>query len=198
MEAELREQIRSKNHGMGSFADSLMRDLRVLEYNEGGGESDNNNNSSNNISMVEGLSSLSPSLVVSFPVSKDLCNSFETLHGGAQATAVDIFTSMLLWRVQGLSVTADLHVSYMSAAPLGSTIVCVCKADRYGGALQYSSCDLYREILPPNNNNNNTNTDNRHPVPQREMVLVAKGLHTKYVLKKRKKRFDGGIRRSKL
>lgn len=193
-EAELRERIRSANHGMGAFSDSLMRDVRVLEFNEGGGrgggvESDSNEKTKKK-STIEGLSSASPSLVLSFPVSADLCNGFETLHGGAQATAVDIFTSALLRRVHEVpSVTADLHISCLSAAPLGSTIVCVCRADRHGGTLQYSSCDLYREVLSPDDNDGN----------ERKLVLVARGLHTKYVLENRKRGFDGGgQQRSKL
>jgi acyl-coenzyme A thioesterase 13 len=171
IEAKLREGV-GTNHGMGRFSDSLMRSLRIDRYDEG-----------NDNSPV--------SLILSFQVSQDLCNSFDTLHGGAQATAVDIFTSILLYQVSPVpSVTTDLHVSCVSPAPLGSRVICVCKADKHNGALQFSSCDLYREvadgegILPP--------------TQRRRRVLVAKGLHTKYVLKKRAKGFGREQQRSKL
>ena len=170
LEAEMQEKVRT-NHGMGKFSDSLMRGLRIVRYDEGS-------------------QNRPASLIVSFTVSQDLCNSFDTLHGGAQSTAVDIFTSILLHRVNPVpSVTTDLHVSCVAAAPLGSTVICVCKADKPNGALQFSSCDIYREVAE--------NDGNLRSNPKRR-ILVAKGLHTKYVLKKRLKNFDARKQRSKL
>jgi len=163
--ADLQKRFRSK-HTMGDFANPLMRGINVLKYDEG--------NSNNPASMI-----------FSFHVTQNLCNSFDTLHGGAQATAVDIFTSIALHQANPVpSVTADLHVSYVSSAPIGSTVICVCKAHKPSGALQFSSCDLYRKV-------EETDGKNRR-------FLVAKGLHTKYVLKQRVKGFHGGNRRSKL
>lgn len=183
VEADLRERLFATNHAMGRFSDSLMRDLRIVRYD------DDSVNGSDRPASV--------SLTLSFTVSKDLCNDFETLHGGAQATAVDIFTSMLLYHVHPVpSVTTDLHVSCMSPAPLGSTVICVCKAEKYGGALQFSSCDLYREVVVVEGAAEHT--ANNHQRRRRRRVLVAKGLHTKYVVKKRAKGFDGEKKRSKL
>jgi acyl-coenzyme A thioesterase PaaI-like protein len=180
VEVDLRERLSTTNLGMGMFSDSLMRDLRILRYDDG---NDNDNGSDRPAPA---------SLILSFGVSKDLCNDFDTLHGGAQATAVDIFTSILLYQVHPVpSVTTDLHVSCVSPAPLGSMVICVCKAEKHGGALQFSSCDLYREVVEGNENNAKNQ--------RRRRVLVAKGLHTKYVVKKRAKGFSGGYtQRSKL
>ena len=168
--ADLQNRLRS-HHNMGSYSDSLMSGLSILKYDKGSDDR--------------------PALIiVSFQVTKDLCNGFETLHGGAQATAVDIFTSVILHEVNPVpSVTTDLHVSYVSAAPIGSTVICVCKAEKYSGSLHFSSCDIYREVAE---------SDSNHRSNESRRVLVAKGLHTKYVLKKRTKGFDGEKLRSKL
>ena len=167
---DLQKRLRS-HHNMGRYSDSLMRGLRVLKYDTGSDDR--------------------PALmIVSFVVTQDLCNGFDTLHGGAQATAVDIFTSVILHEVNPLpSVTTDLHVSYVSAAPIGSTVICVCRAEKHSSSLHFSSCDLYREIVE---------SDSDHQSKKTRRVLVAKGLHTKYVLKKRTKGFDGEKQRSKL
>jgi acyl-coenzyme A thioesterase PaaI-like protein len=187
VEADLRERLFATNHATGMFSDSLMRDLRIVRYDD------------NRVSVgVNGSDRpTSASLTFSFDVSKGLCNDFDTLHGGAQATAVDIFTSMLLYHLHPVpSVTTDLHVSCVSSAPLGSTVICVCKAKKYGGALQFSSCDLYREVVVVDGAAEHT--ANNHQMRRRRRVLVAKGLHTKYVLKKRVKGFSGEKKRSKL
>jgi len=164
VEAALKKKYRDirLRHDMGDFANSLMRGLNIEWYDDGIGG---------------GI----PSLEVSFVVTQDLCNGFDTFHGGAQATAVDIFTSILLHTVHPVpSVTTDLHVSCISAAPKGSKVLCVCRADKFGGMLQFSSCDLYRDEA--------ARGDGR--------VLVAKGLHTKYVVKKRTKGFSGNSNHS--
>ncbi|OEU14244.1 hypothetical protein FRACYDRAFT_164833, partial [Fragilariopsis cylindrus CCMP1102] len=74
-------------------------------------------------------------------VTPELCNGFDTLHGGASATAVDVFTSVLLHLESNEpSVTSDLHVSCISPAPLGSTVICVCQTNKAGRGLQFASC----------------------------------------------------------
>ena len=161
------------DHGMGSFADTLMQNVTIRSFRY---ESSSAAQSGQHQSAA--AAQHSAQLILSFPVTQELCNSFNTLHGGAQATAVDIFTSVLLHQVSPVpSVTADLHVSCVSPAPLGSTVVCVCRVERASTSLQFSSCDLYRE----DNNSNDEAT----------LVLVGKGLHTKYVLKRRIKGFVG-------
>merc|ERR1712224_160007 len=117
---------------------------------------------------------------------------------GAQATAVDIFTSALIYLKHPVdSVTSDLHISCISAAPLGSTVICVCKILRAGTGLQFASCEIYREIplVAENWRHEEKRKEERAAENNNEMklILIFKGLHTKYVLKKgRKKGFDGG------
>jgi len=178
-EAKLRKELQSNTHWVaskGRYHERLMTGLRLIRY-DGGDE----------------IIGAAPSMILSFDVTKDLCNDFDTLHGGAQATAIDLYTSILCHHVHPIpSVTADLHVSCVSAAPIGSTIICVCKAEKYSGSLQYSSCDLYREVADRNA------TTEGNPPTQTRRVLVAKGLHTKYVLKKRAKGYGGEKLRSRL
>ena len=168
--ADLQKRLRS-HHNMGMYSDDLMKGLSVLKYDKGSDDG--------------------PALmIISFKVTQNLCNGFETLHGGAQATAVDIFTSVILHEVNPVpSVTTDLHVSYVSAAPIGSTVICICRVEKSSGSLHFSSCDIYREVVEIDSNQRSKKS---------RRVLVAKGLHTKYVLKKRTKGFDGEKLRSKL
>jgi len=171
--SQIQRKLQAANHGFGGFSDSLLKTLRVLEYHEANRD-------------TRDIGGPSPALLLlKFEVTPDLCNDYLTLHGGAQATAIDAFTSILLAYVhRAPSVTADLHVSCVGAAPLGSTVYCICRAEKYGGALQFSSCDLYRQVPVNSTEDNNEKTKTRK-------VLVAKGLHTKYVLKKRVKGFNG-------
>eukprot|EP00534_Pseudo-nitzschia_fraudulenta_P004666 CAMPEP_0201124656 /NCGR_PEP_ID=MMETSP0850-20130426/16231_1 /ASSEMBLY_ACC=CAM_ASM_000622 /TAXON_ID=183588 /ORGANISM="Pseudo-nitzschia fraudulenta, Strain WWA7" /LENGTH=201 /DNA_ID=CAMNT_0047392207 /DNA_START=75 /DNA_END=680 /DNA_ORIENTATION=+ len=183
VEEAVREMIRTNRHGMGDFSDSLVKSLRVVRYDAKGNRPSDDTGNRN---RGEGL----PLLVLSFEVSRELCNGYGTLHGGAQATAVDVFTSVLLWHSEGgnprESVTSDLRVSCVAPAPIGSTVVCVCGVEKDGGGLRFASCDLYRLA------SGKAGAD-----PAR--VLVCKGLHTKYVLKERTKGFRGGQRtRSRL
>ena len=180
------------NHGMGGFSKSLMRNVVVRSYS-----SSSSSSSPSADSSLSSSSGIGQQLVVAFPVTKELCNNYDTLHGGAQATAIDIFTSiLLLYQAAPVpSVTSDLHVSCVAPAPLGSTVVCVCNVERSGGGLQFASCDLYREEETEKRQDcgdvlTTTTTTRR--------VLVGKGLHTKYVLKHRSKGFvsDNGGRKN--
>lgn len=125
------------------------------------------------------------------PVTKELSNGF-SLHGGAQATATDVFTSVLLYQKYPVqSVTSDLHVSCLAPAPIGCTVVCVCTIERSGASLQFASCDLYREEEVEEKRQDDYGVVVLTTRTKR--ILVGKGLHTKYVLsKKRKKGFFGG------
>jgi uncharacterized protein (TIGR00369 family) len=190
--AEMQKKLRS-DHGMGDFGDSIMRNVVVRSYNNRRPEQQQNDGQ----------------LVLSFIVTQDLCNGFNTLHGGASATAVDIFTSVLLHlKSNEPSVTSDLHVSCIAPAPLGSTVICICQINKAGKGLQFASCDIYKEeveeefefieeeirtIMTQQRNDKYTNNNDR--IKRRnKRILVTKGLHTKYVLKnnkQRKKGFDG-------
>ena len=222
--AEIQAKLRSSNHGFGGFSDSLLHNVCIRSYDEGSNQYQHNNHNHKykNDTTIR-LSSLPhrhrrrrpcrrpPSLVLSFVVTKDLCNAFDTLHGGAQATAIDVFTSLLLAIIhndnQFPSVTTDLHVSCVAAAPLGSTVFCVCQADKHNGALHFASCELYKEVTITTNTNTNDNNSSsssssssskkENKKGTKQWVLVAKGRHTKYVLKKpREKGFGGEEQRS--
>eukprot|EP00966_Prymnesium_polylepis_P318979 7367501-Prymnesium_polylepis.1 len=76
------------------------------------------------------------------PVTDELCNPANNLHGGAIATAIDVFTTIGLYMLSDqLSVTVDLHTTCISSAPSGSDVLFVCKADRLGRSMQFSSCE---------------------------------------------------------
>jgi acyl-coenzyme A thioesterase PaaI-like protein len=218
---EIQKKLRT-DHGMGDFGDSIMRNVVVRSYN---------NNKRPQQQQQDGVEDIDQDedqdhqLVLSFIVTKDLCNGFNTLHGGASATAVDIFTSVLLLLhskynpnnnkstnssspSDGASVTSDLHVSCISPAPLGSTVICICQVNKSGRGLQFASCDIYKEVIEvieeevvveeTNNNSNNSNNNNTRRRRRRKLILVTKGLHTKYVLdKQRQKGFGGSGGRSR-
>ena len=182
---KLRASLGHGCHGMGAFADTLMENVELRSFCRSGsslGRDPKHRPSTTTTTTTR--------LVVSFPVTPLLCNGFDTLHGGAQATAVDIFTSVLLAALEPVpSVTADLHVSCLAPAPLESIVVAVCSTVEQGTTggmrppgvpgekLRFVACDLFRE----DKNDNDGDGD--------ALVPIAKGLHTKYVLKQRTKGF---------
>ena len=190
--AEIQDIVR-KGFKSGDYGNDLLRDVVVRSYGDGRKSISRPDNAQEySGASSSSLSSSFPHLLVSFVVTPNLCNAFRTLHGGAQATAVDIFTSALLYLHQPVSsVTADLHVSYLASAPVGSTILCHCTIARAGAGLQFTTCDLYRELPPlpllPRERvlPSSSASAATHPPPPRQprRILVAKGLHTKYVLK---------------
>ena len=183
-DAEMLENIRKKlkdgpKPWMGRFNEPLMEGLRVLSFDSG------------TANPASASSTATATAVLSFGVTKRLCNDFDTLHGGAQATAVDLFTSILLDLVHPVpSVTTDLHVSCIAAAPLGSEITAVCRVAKKGGTLQYASCDLYR-VTGDADAVAATTTTTLSAASSSAPILVAKGLHTKYVVRKRTKGYGG-------
>lgn len=164
--SELQKQLRvDATMGANGFAKSLLRAVVVRSVELGGGSAHGRRDRDR--------------LVVSFRVTPELSNG-HGLHGGAFATATDVFTSVILHlRTPVPSVTSDLHVSCLAPAPIGSTVVCICTVDRAGGRLQYSSCDLYRE----ESNNGGIVGESTNP----KWIPIGKGLHTKCVLKKVRK-----------
>jgi len=199
----LRNTIRF-DHGSGNFADALARNVTVRSFRFARQHQHQQQQHQHQQQQQQHKHQQQQhhQLVLSFPVTPELCNGFDTLHGGAQATAVDVFTSVLLYGVSQLpSVTTDLHVSCLSPAPLGSTVVCVCRVERASGTLQFASCDLYREDgggSDGGSDGDDTNSDTSSDNNAATLVPVAKGLHTKYVLKRRIKGFvgDSGSNRS--
>jgi len=85
---------------------------------------------------------------VEFEVTKDLTNSWDTLHGGCTATLVDNVTTIAVLahdtnKHPGVSV--DLKVSYLAAAKLGETVVMDASVEKRGRNLVFTRADLYEK-----------------------------------------------------
>ncbi|CCD65053.1 Acyl-coenzyme A thioesterase 13 [Caenorhabditis elegans] len=99
-------------------------------------------------------------LRVEFEVEKDQSNHFNTLHGGCTSTLIDIFTTgaLLLTKPARPGVSVDLHVTYLTAAKIGETLVLDSTVIKQGKTLAFTKAELYRK------------SDN---------VMIATGVHTK-------------------
>ncbi|CAI2346089.1 unnamed protein product [Caenorhabditis sp. 36 PRJEB53466] len=97
---------------------------------------------------------------VEFEVEKDQTNHFETLHGGCTATLIDNFTTaaLLLTKQARPGVSVDLHVTYLTAAKIGETLVLDSTVTKQGRTLAFTKAELYRK---------------------RDNVMIATGVHTK-------------------
>ena len=114
-------------------------------------------------------SSAGPHLAVEVPVVARHANSFGNMHGGALATLVDVVTTAAeLGRVGGRrpTVSVDLSVSYLTGAPVGSTLVVEATVDRLGRSVVFTTARVYR--LGSDGDGGRT--------------LVATGSHTKKVI----------------
>lgn len=119
----------------GSRFDRNMADLKVVQVGEG---------------MVK----------CEMPVTEMVQNAYGTLHGGAQATLVDIVGTLALLTVDPTKagVTVELNCSYASAAKAGDTVTVVGVVLKTGKKLGFTQVDITR------------NSDGK---------LVASGRHTK-------------------
>ena len=99
-------------------------------------------------------------------VSPPLSNSYNTLHGGAISTIVDVMgTVALLTKDQTKAgVTVELNTSFCSAAKVGSMLEIEGKILKSGRTLGFTQVDIY-------------SIDNSTETQQRK--LVASGRHTK-------------------
>uniref|UniRef100_A0A1I7TSK5 Acyl-coenzyme A thioesterase 13 n=1 Tax=Caenorhabditis tropicalis TaxID=1561998 RepID=A0A1I7TSK5_9PELO len=97
---------------------------------------------------------------VEFEVEKDQTNHFETLHGGCTATLIDNFTTaaLLLTKQARPGVSVDLHVTYLTAAKIGETLILDSTVTKQGRTLAFTKAELYRK---------------------RDNVMIATGVHTK-------------------
>ena len=114
-------------------------------------------------------SSAGPHLAVEVPVVARHANSFGNMHGGALATLVDVVTTAAeLGRVGGRrpTVSVDLSVSYLTGAPVGSTLVVEATVDRLGRSVVFTTARVYR----------------RGSDGDGGRTLVATGSHTKKVI----------------
>ncbi|XP_073993889.1 acyl-coenzyme A thioesterase 13-like [Rhodnius prolixus] len=96
-------------------------------------------------------------------VSEEHCNISGTLHGGLTCTLVDVLSGVALvtdknYPSKGVSV--DLHVTFLSAAPVGEQIVIESRTNKVGRTLAFLEVNI-----------KNKKTDK----------IVAKGSHTKFV-----------------
>ncbi|EGD78583.1 hypothetical protein PTSG_09275 [Salpingoeca rosetta] len=87
------------------------------------------------------------SVTATLPVTKPLCNSYGTLHGGAAATLVDIVGTMALLtkdpRRAGVSV--DINTSYLRAAKEGEELLITGQVLKTGKKLGFTQVDIARK-----------------------------------------------------
>ena len=92
------------------------------------------------------------------------CNRYRTLHGGCIATLIDLCTSIgasvVTKTFATMDVSIDLQVSYLSAAAPGDVLRIVTSCDKVSKSLIFNSAQVW-------------NGDK----------LVAKGCHTKFIMK---------------
>ncbi|VDN41571.1 unnamed protein product [Dibothriocephalus latus] len=97
-----------------------------------------------------------------FQVTKELGNSFRTLHGGYTATLVDFISSVDLARRGHLQhVSVELSTSYVKAAKMNSWVSVESNILKLGKTLAFCEVTLFDEASGS---------------------LLAKGKHTKYML----------------
>ncbi|KAI1313826.1 hypothetical protein EDD11_002494 [Mortierella claussenii] len=82
-----------------------------------------------------------------YTVQKSDCNFSNSFHGGAIATLVDNLTTAAIFTrerkyFQFAGVSTDLHVTYVSAATLGTTVLIECKINKVGASLVNSTAVL--------------------------------------------------------
>jgi len=76
-------------------------------------------------------------------VTRNLCNAYNALHGGASATIVDFLSSCALFAIEARgSVTVDLSLAYPSAAKLGETITIETRVLKYGRNLVFAEASI--------------------------------------------------------
>ena len=78
------------------------------------------------------------------PVDKEVSNFYNTLHGGATSTLVDVVGTMAVLSKQPLKpgVSVDLNVSFVRAAKMGSVINIEGKLLKLGRKLAYTQVDI--------------------------------------------------------
>eukprot|EP01133_Synstelium_polycarpum_P013673 gene13673-16101_t len=85
----------------------------------------------------------------SMTVVPELCNLMSNLHGGAIATIIDVVSSISLFAVDpdrmAPSVSVDLSVSYLGAAPLNSKIIIQATALKNGRNLGFTDTTILNE-----------------------------------------------------
>ncbi|KAJ3097563.1 Acyl-coenzyme A thioesterase 13 [Phlyctochytrium planicorne] len=104
-----------------------------------------------------------------YTVQKNHANGRGFVHGGCIATIVDVCSSIAIFTVEvdGYSgVSTDLSVSFTSAAKVGDTLLVVAEVSHHGRLLDFTSTTI--------------STMDVEGKPKKQ---VARGLHTKFVVK---------------
>ena len=115
---------------------------------------------------IELVSAEHGSIVAKLPVTENLLNSKQGLHGSVSATIVDWAGGIAIAStgMEQTGVSTDIHVSYVSAAKLGDTLTIEGKVSKLGRNLGFTTVTIYKG-----------EEDNQQ--------VVAHGTHTKYVLR---------------
>ena len=81
-------------------------------------------------------------------VSEDFCNSFNTMHGGAISTLIDITTTIAISGFDNKlrhNVSAELSTYYLNPIRINSKILIHIRVPKIGKTLAYSHADIYEE-----------------------------------------------------
>ena len=88
----------------------------------------------------------------SYKVQKKSTNGFKSCHGGAIGTLIDELTSiciMILDKKKRWSVSVKLDVSYIKGCYENDVIYFLCKVQKTGRSIAYSTCDVFDENRVP-------------------------------------------------
>ena len=84
----------------------------------------------------------------SYKVQKNSLNGFKSAHGGAIATLIDELTSMcitILDKKKRFAVSIKLDVAYIKACYENDVIFFLCKVQKAGRNVAYSTCEVFTE-----------------------------------------------------
>lgn len=117
-------------------------------------------------SNIEIMDAEHGSMVARLPVSENLLNSKNGLHGSVSATIVDWAGGMAIAStgLQVTGVSTDIHVSYVSQAKLGDVLTIEGKVSRLGRNMAFTTVTIFKG-------------------EEEKKAVVATGTHTKYVLR---------------
>lgn len=84
--------------------------------------------------------------VLSIPVTRNLCNNYDTLHGGAISTIVDVVGTFALLSKDPTraGVSIEMNQTFCSAARLGDNVLLTGRVLRYGRQLGFTEVTLRR------------------------------------------------------
>ena len=88
-------------------------------------------------------------LLMSLKVEPSMANLNGTLHGGAIATIIDVSTTiavMSMDKKDRANVSAELNMSFLSAAPIGEDIFVLSQVDRIGKNVAFTQCWIFNNM----------------------------------------------------